>query len=172
MFSFTSLLLICTLFYLLLYKLKEIFFMVLYFVSFIYMQFTLKSKYPAVGVYSSVCYLSGQICFSWCVNLIGHYQCYSCLMKINYWDDLLKYPNLFIDVILYFYSKVVLCNLMFKVVFFFFFLLIRVAPAAYGGSQARGPIGATATGLHHSHSNTRSELCLPPTPQLTATLDP
>ena len=27
------------------------------------------------------------------------------------------------------------------------------APAAYGGSQARGPIGAVATGLRQSHSN-------------------
>ena len=31
------------------------------------------------------------------------------------------------------------------------------APAAYGGSQARGGIGAAATGLRHSHSNARSE---------------
>ena len=31
---------------------------------------------------------------------------------------------------------------------------------AYGDAQARGPIGAgaVATGLHHSHSNARSEL--------------
>ena len=35
--------------------------------------------------------------------------------------------------------------------------LFRAAPAAHGGSQARGLIGATAAGLHHSHSNTRSE---------------
>ena len=39
-------------------------------------------------------------------------------------------------------------------VFNFFF---RVAPVSYGGSQARGPIGAVAAGLHHSHSNARSE---------------
>ena len=40
---------------------------------------------------------------------------------------------------------------------------------AYGSSQAKGQIGATAAGLHHSHSNLRSkpslatyttELCL------------
>ena len=37
----------------------------------------------------------------------------------------------------------------------FFF---RAPPATYGGSQARGPIGATAASLHHSHSNVRSEL--------------
>jgi len=43
---------------------------------------------------------------------------------------------------------------------------------AYGGSQARGLIRAIAAGLHHSHSNARSEPCLPPTPQITAMLDP
>ena len=43
---------------------------------------------------------------------------------------------------------------------FFFFVFSRAAPVAYGGSQARGLIGATAAGLHQSHSNTGSELCL------------
>ena len=45
------------------------------------------------------------------------------------------------------------------------------APAVYGGSQARGPIGAVATGLCQSHSNAGSEPSLQPTPQLTATPD-
>ena len=45
------------------------------------------------------------------------------------------------------------------------------APAAYGGSQARGRIGAVATGLRQSHSNSGSEPRLQPTPQLTATPD-
>ena len=45
------------------------------------------------------------------------------------------------------------------------------APAAYGGSQARGRIGAVATGLRQSHSNVGSEPCLQPTPQLMATPD-
>ena len=44
--------------------------------------------------------------------------------------------------------------------FFFFF---RAAPVAYGSSQARGWIGATADGLHHSHSNMGSEPGLWPT---------
>ena len=52
---------------------------------------------------------------------------------------------------------------------FFFF---RATPAAYGCSQARGPIGAKTAGLHHSHSNARSESCLRPTPQLRAMPDP
>ena len=42
--------------------------------------------------------------------------------------------------------------------FFFFFLLFRAT--AYGGSQARGHIGATAAGLCHSYSNTRSKLLI------------
>ena len=44
-----------------------------------------------------------------------------------------------------------------KVILFFLF---TAAPAAYGGSQARGWIGAAAAGLHHSHHNTGSELHL------------
>ena len=49
----------------------------------------------------------------------------------------------------------------------FCFCLFRAAPTAYGSSKARGRIGATAASLHHSHSNTRSEPILWPTPQLT-----
>ena len=41
--------------------------------------------------------------------------------------------------------------------FTFFFLLFRAIPAAYGGSQARGVIGAVATGLYHSRSNAGSK---------------
>jgi len=37
---------------------------------------------------------------------------------------------------------------------------------AYGGSQTRGQMGAIATGLRHSHSNTGSEPHLQTTPQL------
>ena len=54
----------------------------------------------------------------------------------------------------------------------FLFCLFRGAPTAYGGIQTRGRIGAIAAGLHHSHSNARSELCLRPEPQLTAMPDP
>ena len=43
---------------------------------------------------------------------------------------------------------------------------------AHGGSEARGQIRAAAASLHHSHTNTGSELCLQPTPQLMAMLDP
>ena len=52
------------------------------------------------------------------------------------------------------------------------FCLVRATPVAYGGSQARGLIGATATGLPHSHSNAGSKLHLQLIPQLTARPDP
>ena len=58
---------------------------------------------------------------------------------------------------------------------FFYFWLFSISwaiPAAYEGSQARGPIGAVAASLRQSHSNAGSEPRLQPTPQLTATLDP
>ena len=54
---------------------------------------------------------------------------------------------------------------------FFLFAFSRATPAAYGGSQTRGLIGAVATGLDHSHSNAGSEPCLQPTPQLMAMPD-
>ena len=56
--------------------------------------------------------------------------------------------------------------------FFWYFVFSRATPAAYVGSQARGLIGAVAAGLCQSHSNSGYELCLRPTPQLTATPDP
>ena len=59
--------------------------------------------------------------------------------------------------------------------FFFFFCLFAFSwatPAVYGGSQARGLIGAVAAGLGQSHSKGGSEPCLRPTPQLPATSDP
>ena len=67
-----------------------------------------------------------------------------------------------------------------KYIYIFVFCLFVVvvvaiswaAPTAYGGSQARGLIGAVATGLHHSHNNAGSKPRLRPTPRLTATPDP
>ena len=50
----------------------------------------------------------------------------------------------------------------------FFFLGIWKFP----GLVPRGRIGAVATGLHHSHSNVGSKLCLQPVPQLIAMPDP
>ena len=64
----------------------------------------------------------------------------------------------------------------FSVCFFIFLFfgggLWRAAAMAYGGSQARGLIGAIAAGLHHSHSNAGSQPPLRPTPQLMAIANP
>ena len=59
-------------------------------------------------------------------------------------------------------------------IFLVFFYLLRAAPMAYRGPQARDRIGAGAAGLNHSHSHshTGSELRLCPTPQLMAMPDP
>ena len=55
---------------------------------------------------------------------------------------------------------------------FIYFLLFRAAYMAYGNSQARGWLGATAASLRQSHSYARSEPHLQPAPELTAMLDP
>ena len=56
------------------------------------------------------------------------------------------------------FSRFDLFSVIFKnFILFYFLLLFRAAPAAYGSSPARGQIGAAATGLHDSHSNTGSE---------------
>ena len=49
---------------------------------------------------------------------------------------------------------------------FCLFAISWAAPMAYGGSQARGLIGAVAASLHHSHSNARVEPPLQSTLQL------
>ena len=56
--------------------------------------------------------------------------------------------------------------------FVFVFVFFRAAVTEYGSSQARVGIKDTTAGLHHSHSNARSEPCLQPIPQLTVTADP
>ena len=53
--------------------------------------------------------------------------------------------------------KVLFCKVDLWIFFSFLFLAFRAAAMAYGGSQTRGPIRATAAGLHHSHSNEGSK---------------
>ena len=55
---------------------------------------------------------------------------------------------------------------------FFLFVYFRAAPKTYVGSQARGRIGAEATGLRHGHSNMGSEPHLRPASQPTVMPDP
>ena len=53
------------------------------------------------------------------------------------------------------YSSNVLCA---RVLFIYlFWVFFRAASVAYGSSQTRGQIRATAASLHHSHSNSGSE---------------
>ena len=60
------------------------------------------------------------------------------------------------------------CDGMLDIVILFYFICLfiylsfvfcpyRAAPTAYGGSQARGLIGAVAASLCQSHSNARSD---------------
>ena len=71
-------------------------------------------------------------------------------------------------------AHLVTVNLSFFWFYFFNFwvcvCLFRASPTAYGSSQASGQIRTVAAGLYHS--DTRSESCLLPTPQLTAMPDP
>ena len=53
-----------------------------------------------------------------------------------------------------------------------FFCFFRATLMTHGSSQVRGWIRIAAVGLQYSHSDAESELCLQPTPQLMATLDP
>ena len=60
----------------------------------------------------------------------------------------------------------------FYIYIYIYFVFFRAAPAAYGGSQARGLLRTAAAGQHHSHGNARSEPPLQPIPQVMAVLDP
>ena len=59
-----------------------------------------------------------------------------------------------------FLCKETLFNFVVVFLCFLFVYLFRVTPVTYGGSQARGRIGAVAVGLRRSHSNARAELRL------------
>ena len=59
---------------------------------------------------------------------------------------------------------------LFLFIYFCLFVLFRAAHMTYGGSQARGLIGAIAASLRYSNSG--SEPHLWPMPQLTAMPDP
>ena len=63
-------------------------------------------------------------------------------------------------------------NILYIIYIYSLFAFSRATPAAYGGSQARGLIGAVAAGLRQSHSNSESKPCLQTTPQLMAMPDP
>ena len=82
------------------------------------------------------------------------------------------HDGLCLDSLLLRYRNLCSSPLLLNIYLFFLFAFSRATPTAYGGSQARGLMGAVAAGLHHSHSNAGSELRLRPAPQLTATVGP
>ena len=95
---------------------------------------------------------------------LGFRTCYIYLGRVWRREDP-RQPQLYRQL----YSTVAYCIYLF---IYFYFCLLGATPAAYGGSQARSRIRATAAGLHHSRSNARSEpSLLRPTPQLMATSD-
>ena len=93
--------------------------------------------------------------FQYRALLTCHYILKEFIISYNYQRNTFRYFLLFLIFCYYYY----------------YFCFFMVAPTAYRGSQARGQTGATATGLYHSHSHGRSELCLQATPQLMAMPD-
>ena len=63
-------------------------------------------------------------------------------------------------------------SILLLLLFFCLFAISWAAPGAYGGSQARGLIGAVVASLRQSRSNAGSEPHMRPTPQFTAMPDP
>ena len=84
------------------------------------------------------------ICISMIVNDVEHVSVYLLTIYI--------FGKMSIQIICLYLNR------LFAFIFVFCLLsFLRATPKAYGGSQARGLISAVAAGLHHSHSNTRSE---------------
>ena len=78
----------------------------------------------------------------------------------------------FIKIKLYWHAVTLICLYIYLLyLFFYLFFLFMATSVAYGSSWVRGRIRTAAAGLHHSHSNARSEPQLWPMPQLVATLD-
>ena len=80
----------------------------------------------------------------------GHYGskflCYTLLIKII--------TDFFLCQVLSFFVLSKMSKYVKILYMFICFCFLEPYPLAYGGSQARGLIGAIAAGLHHSHSNT------------------
>ena len=79
----------------------------------------------------------------------------SCAFLPSFIPRYLVFLMLGIRSIYYANTNCIVLNFHFLSFFLFFvFCLFRTTPVAYGGSQARGLIGAVAASQHHSHSNT------------------
>ena len=117
--------------------------------------------------YSSLCYTVGHHCLSILFFFFFFFFFFVSHPHHMGWPrrarDWISFPVLYSRTSLFIYSFF----------FFFFFSFLGPHPQHMESPRlARNWIGATAAGLHHSHSNTGSEPCLQPTLQLSATLDP
>ena len=93
--------------------------------------------------------------------------------SLSHWatgEFLLFFYNIRADLLKIFFSLKSFFFFFFLFLFFLLFLGLHLWHMEV--SRLGGPIGAVATGLPHSHSNTGSETHLWPTAQLKATLDP
>ena len=122
------------------------------------------------------------------IFLSKHFGCHFIPLIVIFFTNILIFMKSHMCICIYikgkyiyiyiFYFGVEYKNLLPILSFFFAFLLFRASLMAYGCSQARSLIRATAAGLcrshshSHSHSNTRSEPHLQSTPRLMAMPDP
>ena len=95
-----------------------------------------------------------------CLRLSRYYVILTSISSSNSHPRVVLFPGKFRAKTVYDWAEVTQETIFF---FFFFFGLFRATPMTYGSFQARGRIGATAAGLCHSLSNTRSKLHLWPT---------
>ena len=111
----------------------------------------------------------------WILNLPSEAKDSPCILmdtsQIHFHWATMRIPQLF--------EETVFLPSLFPFLFFVLIVLLvcccccfRAMHLAYGFSQAKGWIGATAAGLHYSHSHARSEPSLWPTPMLTAMPNP
>ena len=135
-------------------------------------KFVEKTRLPPLY---SLCSLSKSRWIHLCEAVLGLsiLFCWSILSVIYYFDFSSFIISLEVRWVLhlhFFSFNIVVCILflLLSVLFCHF----RAAPAACGGYQARGPIGAVAAGLRQNHSNMGSELHLWPIPQLMGLPDP
>ena len=91
-----------------------------------------------------------------------NYICIHIYSHTNKYIEYIEYVQ--INMYVRYYSRIYyfIILLYFYIFSFCLFAFSRAAPVAYGSSQARDLIGATAAGLYQSHSNARSEPRLPP----------
>ena len=135
------------------------------------------------------CYHNSLLHFKICLFLLMFYNCLFVFFFVTKWVPSIQEIHVFYlrkvfwrnfksNFPLSFFFSISFCSSCYSDLdlvipdFFFFVFFFSRSPPAEGGSQARHWSGATSAGLHYNHSNAKSGLCLWPTPQLMAMLDP